>query len=56
MNPAIAAQEFAEVPDYDLDGDGKVTKRGVSLAQVTVFLRPGPGAKRPAPASAPARP
>ena len=53
---AIAAQEFAEVPDYDLDGDGKVTKRDVSLAQVTVFLRPGPGAKRPAPASAPARP
>jgi uncharacterized protein (TIGR03790 family) len=49
---AIAAQEFASIPDYDLDGDGKVTKRDVSLAQVTAFLRPGPGAKRPAPAPA----
>jgi uncharacterized protein (TIGR03790 family) len=51
---ALAAQAFEHVPDYDLDGDGKVTKRDVSLAQVTVFLRPGPGAKRAAPA--PARP
>jgi uncharacterized protein (TIGR03790 family) len=50
---AIAAQQFQDVPDCDLDGDGKVTKRDVSLAQVTVFLRPGPGAKRP---PAPARP
>jgi uncharacterized protein (TIGR03790 family) len=49
---AIAAHEFANVPDYDLDGDGKVTKRDVSFAQVTVFLRPGPGAKRRAPAPA----
>jgi uncharacterized protein (TIGR03790 family) len=51
---ALAAQAFENVPDYDLDGDGKVTKRDVSLAQVTVFLRPGPGApRRPAPSPKP---
>ncbi|HVH07594.1 MAG TPA: TIGR03790 family protein [Myxococcota bacterium] len=47
---ALAAQNFAYDANYDLDGDGKVTKRDVSLAQVSAFLRPGPGAPpRPAP-------
>jgi uncharacterized protein (TIGR03790 family) len=47
---AIAAQEFAYVPAYDLDGDGKVNIRDVSLAQITVFQRPGPGVrKKPTP-------
>jgi uncharacterized protein (TIGR03790 family) len=40
---ALAARDFRRVPDYDLDGDGKVDVRDVSLAQALVFQRPGPG-------------
>jgi uncharacterized protein (TIGR03790 family) len=43
---ALAAQAYDYVADYDIDGDGKVNIRDVSLAQVTVFQRPGPGAWR----------
>jgi uncharacterized protein (TIGR03790 family) len=50
---AIAAQEFRYVPDYDLDGDGKVNIRDVSLGQITVFQRPGPGVRKAAPGPEP---
>jgi uncharacterized protein (TIGR03790 family) len=49
---AIAAQKFEYVAAYDIDGDGKVNIRDVSLAQVTVFQKPGPGAGKPAPGPA----
>lgn len=41
---ALTAQAYRYVADHDLDGDGKVTIADVSLAQVYVFQRPGPGA------------
>ena len=43
---ALSAQNFERVPDHDLDGNGKVDVRDVSLAYVLLFQRPGPGAKK----------
>jgi uncharacterized protein (TIGR03790 family) len=41
---AISARDFERVANHDLDGDGKVDVRDVSLAYVLLFQRPGPGA------------
>jgi uncharacterized protein (TIGR03790 family) len=43
---ALSARAFERVPDRDLNGDGKVDLRDVGLAQVMLFQRPGPGAKK----------
>jgi uncharacterized protein (TIGR03790 family) len=40
---ALTARALAYVPHHDLDGDGHVDRRDVSLAHVTLFQRPGPG-------------
>jgi len=48
---ALTAQNYDYVPDQDLDGDGKVNVRDVSLAQVYLAQPPGPGAPKPAPAA-----
>jgi hypothetical protein len=40
---ALTARALAYVPDHDLDGDGHVDRRDVSLAHVLLFQRPGPG-------------
>ena len=45
---ALTAQRYAYDADQDLDGDGKVNVRDVSLAQVYLGQRPGPGAPKPA--------
>jgi uncharacterized protein (TIGR03790 family) len=49
---ALTAERFGYDPHQDIDGDGKVNKRDVSLAQVYLGQRPGPGVPKPA-ASAP---
>ena len=41
---ALSARAFDHVPHHDLDGNGKVDERDVSLAYVLLFQRPGPGA------------
>jgi len=41
---ALSARDFERVPHHDLDGNGKVDVRDVSLAYVLLFQRPGPGA------------
>ena len=38
-------RSYGYVADQDLDGDGKVNARDVSLAQVWAFQRPGPGGR-----------
>jgi uncharacterized protein (TIGR03790 family) len=43
---AVTARALAYVPHHDLDGDGRVDRRDVSLAHVTLFHRPGPGRGR----------
>jgi uncharacterized protein (TIGR03790 family) len=45
---AITAQRFGYDPHQDLDGDGKVNVRDVSLAQVYLGQRPGPAAPKEA--------
>jgi len=42
---ALTAKALAYDPHHDLDGDGRVDRRDVSLAHVTLFQRPGPGAR-----------
>jgi uncharacterized protein (TIGR03790 family) len=44
---AITARAFGYVPQQDLDGNGKVDERDVSLAYVGLYQRPGPGAPPP---------
>jgi hypothetical protein len=44
---ALTARALEYVADHDLDGDGHVDRRDVSLAHVTLFQRPGPGRSRP---------
>jgi hypothetical protein len=40
---ALTARALTNLPDHDLDGDGLVDRRDVSLAHVMLFQRPGPG-------------
>jgi uncharacterized protein (TIGR03790 family) len=40
---ALTARDLRYVADHDLDGDGLVDRRDVSLAHVLLFQRPGPG-------------
>jgi len=44
---ALTARDGRYVPDHDLDGDAKVDARDVSIAQLRLFLPPGPGPRRP---------
>jgi hypothetical protein len=43
---ALTARALEYVPHHDLDGDGHVDRRDVSLAHVTLVQRPGPGRGR----------
>lgn len=44
---ALTARALEYVAHHDLDGDGRVDRRDVSLAHVTLFQRPGPGRRPP---------
>jgi uncharacterized protein (TIGR03790 family) len=46
---ALTAKNGPYDPDYDLDGDGLVDDRDVSIAQLSLFMPPGPSASRPRP-------
>ncbi len=50
----LAVQNHIANPDYDLNGDGKVDALDLGIGELWLFLPPGPGPKRPAPAAAPA--
>jgi uncharacterized protein (TIGR03790 family) len=41
---ALTAKNGPYDPDHDLDGDGVVDERDVSIAQIQLFQAPGPGA------------
>ena len=41
---ARTARDGGYLPDHDLDGDNKVSERDVSIAQLLLFMPPGPGA------------
>jgi len=41
---ALTARDGGYLPDHDLDGDNKVSERDVSIAQLLLFMPPGPGA------------
>jgi hypothetical protein len=40
---ALSARDEVYVEDHDLDGDGRVDARDVSIAQIQLFSPPGPG-------------
>jgi hypothetical protein len=42
---ALSARDAIYVEDHDLDGDGRVDARDVSIAQIGLFSPPGPGAR-----------
>jgi hypothetical protein len=44
---ALTAKNGPYDPDHDLDGDGRVDARDVSMAQIQLFHEPGPGAITP---------
>ena len=46
---ALTARDGHYLPDHDLDGDNKVSERDVSIAQLLLFMPPGPGASPGAP-------
>jgi hypothetical protein len=46
---ALTARDGHYRPDHDLDGDNKVSERDVSIAQLLLFMPPGPGASPGAP-------
>lgn len=41
---ALTARNGPYDPDHDLDGDGEVNERDISIAQLQLFLAPGPSA------------
>lgn len=43
---ALTAKEGGYHPDHDLDGDNSVDERDVSIAQLRLFMAPGPGASK----------
>ena len=43
---ALSARDGRYQPDHDLDGDNEVNERDVSIAQLLLFMPPGPGASR----------
>jgi len=47
---ALAAQRRIYNPNYDLDGDGKVDETDLGIAQLWLFLPPGPSGRRHPPA------
>ena len=40
---ALSARDGLHIADHDLDGDGKVNQRDISIAQLQLFMAPGPG-------------
>jgi len=46
---ALTARDGGYRPDHDLDGDNEVSERDVSIAQILLFMPPGPGASRRSP-------
>ncbi|MBW2696053.1 MAG: TIGR03790 family protein [Deltaproteobacteria bacterium] len=48
---ALSARDADYNEDHDLDGDGQVNQRDVSLAQLQLFMRPGPGPRAHSPHS-----
>jgi len=46
---ALTAKNGPYDPDHDLDGDGRVDDRDVSIAQLSLFMPPGPAANRSRP-------
>jgi uncharacterized protein (TIGR03790 family) len=42
---ALSAKNGSHEPSHDLDGDGEVTDRDISMAQLFLFLPPGPSAR-----------
>ncbi len=53
---ALTARDGGYRPDHDLDGDNKVNERDVSIAQLRLFMPPGPGASKEIPGREPDRP
>ncbi len=43
---ALAVQRHVYDPNYDLDGDGKVDETDLGIAQLWLFLPPGPSGRR----------
>ncbi len=43
---ALTARDGVYRPEHDLDGDNKVSERDVSIAQLLLFMPPGPGASK----------
>jgi uncharacterized protein (TIGR03790 family) len=46
---ALTARDGVYRPEHDLDGDNKVSERDVSIAQLLLFMPPGPGASKVSP-------
>ena len=46
---ALTARDGVYRPEHDLDGDNKVSERDVSIAQLLLFMPPGPGASNVSP-------